>query len=168
MFYSSYKGHNIPCQATTAPDGLVMDVFCGSTGRHNDASIMRASRTSDILGQVQLGNPIQYKAYTDKGYGLSDHVQPAYKYNLHVGDRMYCNRLMSGERIAIEWGFGRLKQSCPFLTSKINMKVQLCPAVTYIKAAFLLHNTYTLIKGGNQEGLTYICPPAFSAEDYFR
>ena len=62
----------------------------------------------------------QFVLYSDSGFALDDQlITPFRRTRNHTTDERDWNAVMSGHRIAIEWGFGRCKQLFQMMTNKV-------------------------------------------------
>ena len=77
------------------------------------------------------------------------------------------NKDMSKERVAVEWGFGKLAAKFPFLDYRKKHKVLLSPVGRLIPVGNVLMNIHTILSGGNIISLRYGLEPP-SLEAYMR
>ena len=60
--------------------------------------------------------------------------------------QLISNAIMSPYRIGVEWGFGKIYECCPLITSSQHMKLQLSPVSKYFIVECLLSNIHTCLK----------------------
>ena len=167
MVYNRRDKHNAAFQCVMGMDGIFIDMFGGLTGRHNDRLICAASEVNQILVNSQLGNPIQYETYSDKGYDPYSHIRCAHHGPGVVTPMMHqVNDILKPERVFEEIGFSKVKGRCPLLNeTKHLMKLQLSPILPYFRVAVLLTNAHTCFEGNSTQLHFEIQPP--SVEEYF-
>ena len=128
---------------------------------------MFRSRVNRILRASQLLVICQYRVYTDKGFDDDTHVHAAYHGPGVVTPQQHVwNAMMSPERVGVEWGFGRVKARCPYVTRSDLLKLQLVDVAKYIRVAVILTNADNCLHG-SQTSLHFQCFPPTLAE-YFR
>jgi hypothetical protein len=166
LWYNARYGHNFGCQAFEGLDGMIYDLFADVAGHQNDRGVYNASNFRQAMEAAQLGQPVTFKAYTDKGYDSDDAIESAYHGPAPVSaDQHYANWLMSPYRVTVEWAFSKIKSRCPFMKSKGLMKVQQSHVIRFLKVAALLTNAHTCLAGSGT-GLYYKLQ-APSVTDYF-
>ena len=110
---------------------------------------------------------VAYCVYTDKGFTSDTNIEAAYHLPGVVTDRMReDNEIMAAVRVPVEWGFGMIKQTCPFITRVDLLKLQKVDVALYIRNAVLITNIRNMLIGGNQTSLHFVCPPPSMAQ-YF-
>jgi hypothetical protein len=167
FYYGKDKVHCLAFQVTTAIDGMIVDMYGGYPGSRHDSHIFNSSLLNDRIRAAQENREIHYKSYMDKGYYTDTHVVAAY----HIGPNSpphhaEANRIMSPQRISVEWGMSKIKAMCPFITDVMMMKVQQSPISKYVFAAALLVNIHTCLDA-SQSGSYFDCLPP-TLEDYLR
>jgi hypothetical protein len=70
------------------------------------------------------------------------------------------NRLMSGARVCVEWGFGNIVRLWAFVDFKQNTKILLQPVATYCIVATILTNCHACLYGNNIS--EHLQPPLLS------
>jgi len=158
-YHGKDKIHCLAFQATTAMDGMIVDLFGGYPGSRHDSYICNRSLLNQRIRQSQLGNQIQYKTYMDKGYVSDTHSVAAYHIYPHSPEEhRNANRIMSPQRIGVEWGINKLGVVCPFIHDIQMMKVQLSSISSYVFVAALFCNLHSCLYG-SQSGLYFNCMP---------
>ena len=80
-------------------------------------------------------------------------------------DESIFNAYMAKQRMAVEWGFGKVMQLFQFTNLKLNMKYGLSPLASYYFASVLLTNCHTCYFG-SQTAMSFQCVPP-SIRHYF-
>jgi hypothetical protein len=120
---------------------------------------MRRSGLNSILHNCQLAQQVQYWLYTDKGFDSDTHVRAAHHGPGYVSPQQHLyNAIMTPERVSIEWGFGRIKARCPYITRIDLLKLRLVDVAKYIRVAVLLTNA-DVCMNGSQTSLYFECFP---------
>lgn len=168
--YAAFSGdkwiHNHGAQGIFAPDGMFYHWYDGPVGRHNDKHFFRESGVNAVLRDAQLGHAVQYVAYGDKGYSEYTHLRVAYHGPGPVtAHQKFENWLMAKERIGVEWGYGKLKRRCPFVSKSHLLKLRGSDVAKYVRVAVLLTNAHTCLRQ-SQTGLYFDCP-APALNEYF-
>ena len=143
-------------------------------GSRHDSTVLRRSQVIQILHDICRGGPqawggaqnglgVDYRLFGDSAYPLSTWLWRMYKGVMHARQRAF-NRDMSGERIAVEWGFALIVQLWPFLDYRKKHKVLHAPVGRHFAVANLLTNMHTILSGGNVISLRYeLEPPSLAA-----
>ena len=157
---------NVGSQGTTGPDGMFYDWFMGPVGRRADQHFFNESHLNTRLQDLQLGNPIQYWTYTDKGFVAMSHCRSA----IRGGGLMqrYFDVMMSSGRVTVEWGFGKIKQRCRLLDDVLYLRVFSVNIERITRCAVLLTNTHTCIENLGSNSSCYFNIAAPILEDYFQ
>ncbi len=163
--------HCLEFQAVSFADGMIGDLYGPVCGARHDMHMNTVSNIIARMTAVQLGQPIQYSLYRDKGYiqqppwGLSAHRNPPAP-AVQVPALAAENRLMTSLRIGVEWAFGKVMACNKFVTHFIGLKVFIGPVGDYYCNAVLLANTSTCLYGSLAS--VYFCgcvPPTLG--EYF-
>lgn len=162
--YSKHKKiHNQGVQVVFGPDGMIYDWYDAPTGRHNDKYFQSDSGINSLLRDCQLLEHIKYYCYADGGYTNKAFIKASQYGPLPplLKRRRY---IMSGKRITIEWGFGKMKMKFPFITRIRLMKMLGVDVCKYLRVAGLLTNFHTCL---HQSIVSeYFDCPAPSLEEY--
>jgi hypothetical protein len=129
---------------------------------------MRMSGVNTILRNICLGLLMVFVwcIYTDAGFTNDTNVicsMIGWAF-LNRADRE-CNRIMAKVRVPIEWGFGMIKQECPYITDPNILKLRQGKVSMLMRNAVLLTNIRNLIHGNNTS-LFFSCE-RMSLRDYF-
>src|SRR5258708_2174333 len=105
-------------QGIVTPDGLLVHVKGPYEGRSSDWGIWKDSGMQEKLRDYSRDeNGIQLWVYGDAGYVMSEGLMSSYRARGEGangaavplrGDQEVPNAKMSRQRIAVEWGFGKL------------------------------------------------------------
>ncbi len=165
FYYGKDSMHCLGFQVTTAPDGMIVDLFGGFPGSRHDAHILVSSQLNRRLHDIQVGRPTQYKSYMDKGYYNDSHLIAAYKiYDDTPQWQRDSNRIMSPMRIGVEWGINKLKCMSPLLSNLYVMKIQQSQVSKYVFAGALISNMHTCLHGSESSKYFDCSPPTL--EEY--
>ena len=146
-------------------------------GARHDSTVLRRSRIVQILHDICRGGrhawrefpnglDEDYCLFGDSAYPISAFLYRMYKGVMQPWQRAF-NKDMSKERVAVEWGFGKLAAKFPFLDYRKKHKVLLSPVGRLIPVGNVLMNIHTILSGGNIISLRYGLEPP-SLEAYMR
>ena len=167
-FYSGYKkSHGYKFQSIVTPDGLLSSLVGPFPGPVGDWIIWRSSGISEILRELFISDSPLY-VFGDSAYAPSFGVMGPYIPSVNnplTQEQEAANLVMSGERIVVEWGFGRVVNYWALNSFKNQLKLGLSPVAAYYMVATLLSNILLCIRGHSQISEKYgLCPP--SVEEY--
>jgi len=164
--YSGHKNfHNFGAQGIMGPDGIFYDVYHGPVGRYNDKRFMRDSKVNARMAALQQGEAVQYIIYTDKGYYNASHIIcAAHGPGAVTAEQSRVNKIMSMERVGVEWAFGKVKSRVPYLTQPRLLKLQAVDVGMRVSVAFLLTNFHTCLHGSQSSTYFNCMPPTL--EEY--
>ena len=173
--YSGHKRiHGLKTQGIVFPNGIQPYPFGPVNGRRHDSTVLRRSRIIQILEEVCRGGPSawhtapnglgdDYVLFGDSAYPLSAFLWRMYKGAMAAWQRAF-NTVMSPERVAVEWGFGKIVNLWPFLDYRKKHKVMLAPAGRHFAVGNVLTNIHTILSNGNIISLRYgLYPPSLAA-----
>jgi hypothetical protein len=131
-------------QALVGMDGMAIDFWGETVGRHHDEWILQASDLNNRLSLVQLGRNIQYYAFTDKGYASQSHFKAAH----HGMPRPtfiqdVANLIMGACRVAVEQFFQKWKRRSVVIRTPKTMQIGNQPIHNHAMVACLLTNAHT-------------------------
>jgi hypothetical protein len=159
--------HSQSAQGVMGPDGIFYDWFDGPLGRRSDKYFLSLSDINARLAALQEDNPIEYWVYTDKGYNQDSHIRCAAHGPGYVSPQQHeCNRIMSRERIGIEWGFGKVLRRCGLLCCQAFLKIREKDVAQLIRVAVLLTNAHSCSSRESQVSLYFNCAPP-TLQEYF-
>jgi len=150
IMYSGHKRiHGIKTQGIIFPNGLQPYPFGPVNGSRHDGFLLRESGILELMAEVCNDLGEDFILFGDSAYPRDKYLWAMYK---EVGGVMPAwqavfNADMSPERVAVEWGFGKVVSLWPFLDVRNNMKVLRMNVQTWIEAAFVLTNMHTCLYG---------------------
>lgn len=147
IVYNGWKRiHALKFHSLLTPDGLHVHVYGPIEGRRHDQTLYRQSGLHELLAEHSWspdGDPMQI--YGDPAYGLETHLFSPYKSATLTEDQKTWNYRMSRVREAVEWGFGEVTKTFPFLDFSKNHKILLNPSGAYYLVGILLCNAHTIL-----------------------
>jgi hypothetical protein len=124
------------------------------------------SALNALLVQLQLGRPIQYHIYTDRGYTDDTHIRAAYHGNRIITPiENWHNMVMSSVRVSVEWMFAKIKATTSIVSDTKTMKVGYGYIAHHVTSAVLLSNAHSCLRGNQTCSIFNVLPP--SVEEYF-
>ena len=164
--------HCLAYQSLCAPDGMHIHFYGPAAGKHNDRLLLGQSGVNGILENLQrLPNGMLppvielFSAYTDRGYKDNTCIRAAHRGLLTTPHQIMCNMILSPVRVAVEWGFARIRAMSKLMDSKANMHLQGSSVDLHVKSAVILANARTTLRGS--QGCKYFsCIPP-TLEEYF-
>jgi hypothetical protein len=163
--------HGMKFLAVVTPDGLISCLAGPYEGRKSDWGmwIDRRDGLQDLVVNKARGEQDErLYVFGDKGFFMEEGIIAAYRRNAGIPlsmDELRFNAYMARQRIAVEWGFGKVMQLFRFCDLKINMKYGLSPISPYYFTSAVLANCHTCYYG-SQTTKTFDCPPP-SVREYF-
>ena len=117
ILYNGHKrAHCVKWQGAMLPNGIMPMSFGPINGRHHDAFMLDESRVVPFMRRT-------YQLYGDPAYPLSPWLgAPFPSDGLITGEEARFNKTMSAARIAVEWGFGKIKVNWAYLDFKKGMR----------------------------------------------
>ena len=173
LFYSyKSKYHCLAYQSLYTPDGMHIDVYGPKAGNHNDRLLLGESNLNGLLEDSQRDNNgvlplphLLFGAYSDRGYDDDTCIRAAHHGPLTTALQIAYNNILSPVRVAVEWGFAKIRAISKLLHSPWNMKLQGEAVDLHVKAAVLLSNARTTLRGAQAVKYFKCVPP--SLEWYF-
>ena len=163
LYNGKDRVHCFEFQGISAPDGMIVDLYGPVPGRHHDQWMLDHSIFNERLAHAQAGLPIQFKAYSDKGYANDTHIYAAYRgQNLPLPLRLE-NYFMSMQRIGIEWAFNKVCMISAFVDSYKVQKVQLSAVGKVYWLAAILANANTRLYGSEASTYWGVKPPTLGS-----
>ena len=158
LYNGHHKVHCLQWQGTSAPDGMIVDLFGPIPGRRHDQAVDDMSRLNERLAAVQEGNALQFKTYLDKGYINKTHEHVAYR-GVDLPPQLQLeNDLMAPQRVGIEWAFNRVCTEFAYIDHYKVQKIQLSAVGKLYYLSALLSNCYTCLYH-SQASTYWNCPP---------
>lgn len=160
-FYSGHKRrHVVKVQGVMAVNGLFIHAAGPYEGCRNDRGMYLASGLASSLSALQQQR--SYVIYGDGGYTLGQHLVTPF---LLPNDAQHkFNTDMAKSRIAVEWGFCRVKALWGLLDMSNRLHLESTPIGAIVLSAFLLTNVRTCVDGRNQVSDYFkVAPPTLEA-----
>jgi len=170
VYNGAHKIHCLQFQASTAPDGMIVNLFGPVIGKMHDSNTHRRSCLNIMLRNCQAGRLLQGTSLEDKAYDRKSHCTPMLKatrgHPLTDYDKQ-CNAVDSTVRVPVaEWGFGDIVAQCPMIDKPKGLKIHVMAIAKYYYVAAILKNAMTCLRANN-------CATHFQCEaprlnEYFR
>jgi hypothetical protein len=125
--YSGHKkAHTMKSQSLILPNGMIGHFGGAMNGNRHDSHMLRESRLVLIIKRLnaffwRVAN-VPYAAYGDPAYPLCPELFPSFSGAVAAAEQLF-NTHMSGNRITVEWGFGRVQLNWPYLQHFSRLKV---------------------------------------------
>jgi hypothetical protein len=148
VYNGHHRVHCLQFQGTSAPDGMIVDLFGPVAGSRHDQHVNDMSGFNERLRDCQIGNALQFQDYSDKGYIVKSHGHVAYKGKNLPQPLVDANMAMSPQSIGIEWAFNKISQISAFVDQYKIQRVQLSQVAKYHWLAALLANANTCLYMG--------------------
>ena len=165
ILYSRHKRvHCLKYQGVMTPCGIIANLFGPMEGRTHDIAMLEESQLLHQMAQhmgQQPNRPHQYDLvlFADQGYALHRFIQTSYRGNNLPQLEADFNRVMSGLRVTVEWGFGRIGSLFAFCKFEKNLKVLLSPVGKYYRCAVLLTNCHSCLRRNQVSKKFKVRPP---------
>jgi hypothetical protein len=173
-FYSGYKkAHAFKFQSIATPDGLLASLVGPYPEPLGDWVIWRncgiGDRLRDMFEENHVAEEDRLYLYGDSAYAPAFGVMGPFVAQvnrpLNVAEEA-ANVVMSGQRIVVEWGFGRVVNYWSLNAYKSGLKLGLSSIAAYYMVGVLLSNILLCLSGGSQVSQKYHLPPP-TLEEYF-
>ena len=177
VLYTRYKKtHGVGCQGVMAPNGLFINWWGPSPGRHQDNWMVRNSHLRNHLRSLFDLYPginaqrRMLRCYGDLIYAESPEISRGYrKDEAHTSaqrlEQKAANRLLNGPRTAVEHGFAKIQQRCPRIGQKSILKPMGRKKIQSLLAnAMFIANCHTCLRGCQVNAYFASSPPTL--EDY--
>lgn len=145
------------------PNGIIFNLFGSEVGRRHDSYLLARSKLVRKMKRKFEGFQNPAHLYGDSGYPLSDVIIVPFKGNLNRKQKRV-NKIMSGIRVCVEWGFAKILQLFPFVDFKKNLKIRKEKVPQFYKVATILTNCHTCLYG-SQVNHYFECDPP-TLEEY--
>lgn len=161
LFYSGHKhDHTMQFLVIVTPDGLIASIYGPFEGRCGDWAMFKESGLQEkIINSAFDSTGDQLYVYGDKAFYLEEGVIGAYRARRNIGlsaAESIFNSYMAKQRMAVEWGFGKVTQYFEFTNLRKNLKIGLSPAAAYYFTSVLLMNCHTCYFG-SKTGKSFDC-----------
>ena len=126
ILYNGHKhAHLVKWQGVMLPNGIMPMPFGPVNGRHHDAFMMEMSGVIPAMRRACRRAGRNYQLYGDPAYPLSQWMGAPFdvsQLGLLTAEEARFNASMSSARVAVEWGFGKIKANWAYLDFKKGMK----------------------------------------------
>jgi len=169
--FSGYKHiHCLKYQCFVTLDGIIAHSYGPIFGRHNDKFLVNESDVASLMCALTQCWPADAsdphdrpRLFADAGYVSGPYIMATFA-DPSTGSEMHFNRVMSGFRVAVEWGFKDVVQKWKLLNNVAIQRVLNSPIGYMYLVAILLTNCYTCLCGGQTCHYTRVLPPTL--EEY--
>ena len=152
LMYSGHKRvHCVKFQGVMTPCGLIAHLFGPVEGRRHDMAVLELSGLRDDmlthLAAMPDGPMVNdICLFADQGYAVERFIQTPFRGQHLTAEQAAFNVTMSGLRVSVEWGFGRVQNLFAFCNYKQNLKILLSPVAKYYIVAALLTNCHSCLR----------------------
>ena len=148
LFRGHKRVHGIKFQMSSAPNGLIVNLFGPIEGCRHDSGMLRISGLMEKLqDKMTRGDGNIYSLYGDPAYPLRPQLLGPFKGAHLTDEQTIFNKRMSAvrPRISVEWTFGKFISLFPFLHFKKNNKLYLQPIGKYYIVGAILTNCHSCL-----------------------
>ena len=154
LFNGHKRAHCLKWQGIMLPNGIMPMPFGPVNGRHNDAFMLERSEVIPAMRRACRRARKTYQLYGDPAYPQSAWLSsPFPTHVLPTAAEARFNRRMSSARIAVEWGFGKIKTNWAYLDFKKGMKPYQSDLQKFWPVAQILTNCHTCIYGNQTSNI---------------
>lgn len=150
--YSGYKKKHVhKYQSVVLTNGLIGRLDGPFIGRRHDSAIVHLSKLiSEMQDFLVNRDGTWYAVYGDPGYSNQKFIKVGYKNRLLTQQQKDFNKLMSEQRVSVEYGFGKIIQQFAFLDFAKTQRMYLSPLKEMYHVAAILVNCQSCLRGRNQ------------------
>ena len=164
MFRFEHKHiHSIEFLAVVTPDGIISCIYGPCEGKRGDWGMWKEEMQDMVVDNAKDSEGDRVYLYKDKAFYLEDEIIGAYRQENRIefteGESVF-NTYMAKQRMAVEWGFGKMMQLFQFTNLKSNMKYGLSPISCYYLVSVLLTNCHTCYYGSKTSTMFFCDPPS--------
>ena len=161
ILYNGHKrAHCVKWQGIMLPNGIMPMPFGPVHGRNHDALMLEYSGVIPAMRRISAGLGCDYQLYGDPAYPLSPYLGAPFPSTILLnGAEAQFNVDMSRSRIAVEWGFGKVKGNFAYLDFEKGMKPYLNDIQRYWPVAQILTNCHTCLYGNQTSNYFNLPPP---------
>ena len=169
IFYSGHKHmHSVQFLSVATPDGLISCLEGPYEGRKGDWGMWKDGLQELVLEKAWDDDGDRVYLFGDRAFYLEEGVIGAFQGRNGVAlteDESVFNAYMAKQRMAVEWGFGKVMQLFQFSNVKLMMKFGLSPIAPYYIVSVLLTNCHTCYFN-SKTSMSFDCAPP-DIRDYF-
>ncbi|XP_023227133.1 protein ALP1-like isoform X2 [Centruroides sculpturatus] len=160
VFSDRKRTHCLKFQSVVTPDGMIANLFGPLEGRRHDSGMLRESNLLEHLAELPCSESgTQFVLYGVSGYPLRQHLITPFRGASLTPEQQEFNSRMSSVRECVEWVFGKIVQTFPFLDLKKNCKLFLQPVGKLYIVGALLTNCHTCLYGSATSDYFNCLPP---------
>lgn len=163
LWYNGWKRkHALKYQAVDSPDGIIRMLWGPMLGRRHDVAMLGQSALIQHLQQwFNDAAGIPYYLYGDPAYQVSPWLMTPYKGVLNQLQQTF-NARMSGVRVSVEWGFGKVVALWPYVDYAKKQQVALSAAGLgkQYAVAGILTNCHSCFYGNTTSKYFGVDPPS--------
>jgi nuclease HARBI1 len=173
LFNGKDKIHALKNQGTSAPDGLIVDIYgpvCSR--RHDQLIIFNNSRFNSKLRDCQLdaGVPLNmhFKSYADKGYMSTSHCRGAYKRRVGLPahewnwQKRRNDKMKAVRAVGAEFPFAKVANTTRYIDYAKVLTIQVSAVGKFYIIAALLANVNSCLYGNTTRAFFDCLPPSLS------
>ena len=161
LFNGHKRAHLVKWQGVMLPNGIMPMPFGPINGRHHDAFMLDRSGVISVMRRACRRAGRTYQLYGDPAYPLSPWLSAPFDASGFItGEEAHFNKRMSSVRIAVEWGFGKIKNNFAYLDFEKGMKPFLNDLQKYWPVAQILTNCHTCLYGSQTGRYFDLMPPS--------
>ena len=167
---ANFSGHKkIYCFSflvSTAPDGMIPDVYGPKAGRRIDHGMQNDSNLSQRMVTAQINRPKTYDSGTDKGFHTAPCIAPMHNNLVNTAVQTMENNLFSPLRVSNENLIGVTKNTMKGIDYRKIMYNQMQPLGLFFRVSCIMQNALTILDY-NQVGDFLKCESPSTLESYF-
>jgi len=166
MFSGHKRVHGLKYQSVVGADGIFWDFQGPFDGRRHDSFLLKQS---SLVTRLEETDPTDsFFIYGDGAYYVDSHIIGPHLGAALSPQQKRFNVYMSKMRVTVEWGFGMLVRLWAGLNFKPSQKAFESPIADLYRAAVILANCNTILRGGNQISGYFGLKPSLTLEEYLQ
>jgi len=147
LYSGNDRVHGLKWQGIMLPNGIMPFPFGPICGSNHDAEMLRRSGLFQALDHIMQHAAGTYALFGDLAYPNHRYMHRPFEGAEPGSWQDRFNLVMSGVRIAVEWGFGKIMSNFQYLNHEENLKVLRQPVGIYYPVANILANCHTCLYG---------------------
>ena len=168
VYCGKERCHALKFQSVVAADGMICHLSGPWSGTTHDSRIFNCGLLPDILESMPIfdfGLSTRYgplthpmALYADAGYVQNSRLWSPYKDGRRNAEHAAFNKIMSRNRVTVEWGYQMVLQLWKHMDFVSNQKIFKSPIGSQYIAAVLLTNCHSCMNGENQVSMFFGAP----------
>jgi hypothetical protein len=152
--------HALKFQSVVAADGMICHLSGPWSGTTHDNRIFKSGLLPQILDELPIYDfglstkfgPLTHPMalFADAGYVFHSRLWSPYKDGRRDAQHAAFNKIMSRNRVTVEWGYNMVIQLWKHMDFISNQKIFKSPIGSQYVVAVLLTNCHSCLNGGNQ------------------